>query len=290
MNVASSMAGIVTGTNLSGGDLQFWPYNYSADTSSGVFDWGNQDSGTGNYGSMEIANPNASQMLLSFNAWGGYGGNADLGIGNNTVYQTGTWNLIDNFTDIQLDWTFRTNAAGYAVKTLQVFIQPVPAPGTTNVFAVLGSALTLATSNLVALAGNPANYPLSVTAVSPTSTNGSAVSLSGGTIIYAPVALGPDKFTYTLSDGHGGTAIGMVTVSNTNGLGGQISGIVFTNGVAGMTFTGIPGYQYHVQVSTNLVNWNDVLITNFPAGGVFQFSDTAALMQAAYYRLMWNGN
>jgi sialate O-acetylesterase len=27
MNVASSAAGIVTGTNLSGGNLEFWPYN-----------------------------------------------------------------------------------------------------------------------------------------------------------------------------------------------------------------------------------------------------------------------
>jgi hypothetical protein len=56
-----------------------------------------------------------------------------------------------------------------------------------------------------------------------------------------------------------------------------------------MTFTAISGYQYHVQVSTNLINWNDALITNVPAGGFFQFSDNGAL-QAAYYRLMWNGN
>jgi len=256
-----------------------------------VFDWGNQDSGTGNYGSMEIANPIASQMLLSFNAWGGYGGNADLGVGNNTVYQTGNWNVIDNFTDIQLDWTFRTNAAGYAVKTLQVFIQPVPVPGTTNVVVMLGASTTLAASDLVALAGNPAGYPLSITAVSPTSTNGSTVSLSGGTITYAPVALGPDKFTYTLSDGHGGTATGTVAVvTGTYGSGGQVSGIALTSGAVTLTFTAIPGYKYHVQVSTNLTSWNDVLITNAPAGGVFQFNNNASPMPDAYYRLMWNGN
>jgi hypothetical protein len=291
MNVVSSVAGIVTGTNLSGGNLQFWPYSYSPDTSSGVFDWGNQDSGTGNYGSMEIANPNASQMLLSFNAWGGYGENADLGIGNNIVYQTGTWNLIDNFTDIQLDWTFRANAASYTVKTLQVFIQPVPVPGTTNVVAVLGDSTTLATSNLVALAENPANYPLSITAVSPTSTNGSTVSLSGGTITYTPNALGSDQFTYTLSDGNGGTATGTVTVlTSAYGIGGQVSGISLNGGAVSLTFTGIPGYEYHVQVSTNLTSWNDVLITNAPVGGVFQFNNNASPMPDAYYRLMWNGN
>jgi hypothetical protein len=240
---------------------------------------------------MEIANPNASQMLLSFNAWGGYGGNADLGIGNNTVYQTGNWNVIDNFTDIQLDWTFRANAAGYAVKTLQVLIEPVPVPGATNIVAVLGASTTLAASDLVALAGNPANYPLSVTAVSATSTNGSPVSLSGGTITYTPVALGSDQFTYTLSDGNGGTATGTVTVvTGTYGIGGQVSGIALTGGAVTLTLTGIPGYKYHVQVSTNLTGWNDVLITNAPAGGVFQFNSNASPIPDAYYRLMWNGN
>src|SRR5450756_57603 len=239
---------------------------------------------------MQIANHNASQMLLSFNAWGGFGGNADIGICNNTVYQTGNWDVIDNLTDIQPDWTFRRNAPSYAVKTLQVFIQPVPVPGTTNLLAVLGGSTILAPSNLVALAGNPANYPLSVTAVSATSTNGSAVNLNGGNITYTPVALGPDKFTFTLGDGHGGTANGIVTATNTNGLGGQVSHIAFVNGMASMTFTAIPGYQYHVQVSTNLVSWNDVLITNVPVSGAFQFNDNAASMQAAYYRLMWSGN
>jgi hypothetical protein len=298
MNVASSVAGIVTGTNLIGGNMEFWPYNYSqanalsvAGANAGTYDWGDQNSGNGNFGSMQIANHNASQMLLAFNAWGGFGGNADLGIGNNTVYQTGNWDVIDNLTDIQPDWTFRGNAPSYAVKTLQVYIQPVPVPGTTNVVAVLGASTTLATSDLVALAGNPANYPLSVTAVSPTSTNGSAVSLSGGTITYAPVALGPDKFTYTLNDGHGGTAIGTVTVvTSTYGSGGQVSGIALTGGAVTLTFTGILGYKYHVQVSTNLTSWNDVLITNAPAGGFFQFNNNTSPMPDAYYRLMWNGN
>jgi len=298
MNVASSVAGIVTGTNLNGGNMEFWPYNYSqtnslsvVNASSGVYDWGDQDSSNGNFSSMQIANPNASQMLMSFNAWGGYGGNADLGIGNNTVYQTGNYDTIDNFTDIQLDWTFRANAASYTVKTLQVFIQPVPVPGTTNMIAVLGASTTLAASNLVALAGNPGNYPLSITAVSATSTNGSTVSLSGSNITYTPVALGPDQFTYTLSDGNGGTATGTVTVvTGTYGIGGQVSGIALNGRAVTLTFTGLPSYKYHVQISTNLVNWNDVLITNVPAGGLFQFNAGTAQMQAAYYRLMWNGN
>jgi hypothetical protein len=297
MNVISSVAGIVSGTNLGGGNLEFWPYSYSqnnalgvAQANSGTYDWGDQNSGSGNYGSMQIANHQAAQMLMSFNAWGGYGGNADLGIGNNTVYQTGNYNTIDNFTDIQPDWTFRENAAGYAAKTLQVFIQPVPVPVSTNLVAVLGASATLAASNLVALTANPANYPLSITAASAASTNGSPVSLSAGLITYTPVNLGPDQFTYTLSDGHGGSAIGIVTVSTTNGLGGRIRNLALTNGIPSVTFMAIPGYEYHVQVSTNLINWNDVLTTSAPASGVFQFNNTASPLQVAFYRLLWNGN
>jgi autotransporter-associated beta strand protein len=297
MNVISSVAGIVSGTNLGGGNLEFWPYNYSqnnalgvAQANSGTYDWGDQNSGNGNYGSMQIANHQAAQMLMSFNAWGGYGGNADLGIGNNLVYQTGNYNTIDNFTDIQPDWTFRENAASYAVKTLQVFIQPVPVPRSTNLVAVLGASANLATSNLVALAGNPANYSLSITGVSAASTNGSPVSLGAGIITYTPVAIGPDQFTYTLSDGHGGSAIGAVTVSTINGLGGRVRNIALMNGIPSMTFMAIPGYQYQVQVSTNLINWNGVMTTSAPAGGVFQFNDTAAPLPDAFYRLMWNGN
>jgi hypothetical protein len=57
-----------------------------------------------------------------------------------------------------------------------------------------------------------------------------------------------------------------------------------------MNFSGIPGYKYHVQVSTNLSDWSDALITNVPADGVFQFIDNSPPTPAAYYRLMWNGN
>lgn len=79
-------------------------------------------------------------------------------------------------------------------------------------------------------------------------------------------------------------------VLNAGDANGQASGITVTNGVASITFEGISNYRYHVQVSTNLNNWSDVWITNAPAEGVFQFSDNAAWLQAAYYRLMWNGN
>ena len=152
MNVASSVAGIVTGTNLDGGSLEFWPYNYSEANAAGVpnasdtvFDWGDTAGTSGNYGSMQIANALASQELLCFNGWGGGSAIACLGIGNNPVGSP--------------DWTFAVNAAGYAVKTLQVFVLPVSnnnppvlvgavgETGLTNVVLTFSKALEDAATN-----------------------------------------------------------------------------------------------------------------------------------------------
>lgn len=117
MNVVSSVAGIVTGTNLTGGNLEFWPYNYDGFNAAGVpnasdtdFDWGDNVPYNGNYGSMQVCNGEASQILLAFNRWGGFGGVADVGIGNNTNGNP--------------DYTFAQNASSYTVKTLQVFVMP----------------------------------------------------------------------------------------------------------------------------------------------------------------------
>jgi autotransporter-associated beta strand protein len=121
MNVVSNVAGVVTGTGLAG-NLEFWPTNYSAGNSAGVpgasdsaLDFGDTNGGTGPYGSMQLHQAAALQTVFAFNNWGGYGGNADIGIGNNPG-PTGA-----------PDWTFTGNANGYSVKSLQVLVNAVAA-------------------------------------------------------------------------------------------------------------------------------------------------------------------
>ncbi len=118
MNVLSSVASIINGTNLAGGNLEFWPSNSSPLNSAKVptasdasYDWGDAPT-PGNYGSMQIHNHSASQVLFAFNRWGGVGGIAEVGIGNNGT--TGNY----------LDWTGSQNAAGYTTKMLQIFALP----------------------------------------------------------------------------------------------------------------------------------------------------------------------
>jgi lysophospholipase L1-like esterase len=116
MNVQSSVAKLVAGTNLSGGNLEFWPVNSSPanlasvpNGSAAAYDWGDNPS-PGNYGCMQVHNHAARQVLFAFNRWGGAGGVADLGMGN----RSGNY----------LDWFLAQNADTYLVKTLQVFVLP----------------------------------------------------------------------------------------------------------------------------------------------------------------------
>jgi hypothetical protein len=120
MNVSSNVAGIVTGTGLTGGNIEFWPSSYSASNDNGVpnafggiYDFGDGGASTAaGYGSMQIHNhyvtPTTGQTIIAYNHWGSVGGNSDLGIGNQTVSQK--------------DWTFANNAGSYATKSLYVLV------------------------------------------------------------------------------------------------------------------------------------------------------------------------
>ena len=120
MNVFSPVPGIVNGTALSGGNMEFWPGNYDQINSAAVlngsftaFDWGDRITTSGfGYGSMQLHDNAASQALLAFNHWGAAGGVVDLGIGNRP-----------NTADV--DWTFANNGSSYSIKTLQVLVRPL---------------------------------------------------------------------------------------------------------------------------------------------------------------------
>lgn len=116
LNVYSNVRGIVTGTNLTGGNLELWPNNYGPantanvpNASGEVYDFGDQpaDPPEG-YGSMQIHNHDAQQTLFAVNHWG-EGKGADLGIGNQAAGNK--------------DWTFAANAGTWPVKRLRVLVR-----------------------------------------------------------------------------------------------------------------------------------------------------------------------
>jgi hypothetical protein len=138
LNVASNVAGIVTGTGLTGGNIEFWGGDYSApnalaipNASATLFDFGDTMSTTGGHGSFQVHNHDASQTIFAYNNWGAATGQtAALGIGNNpnagSAGQGGTQ---------APDWTFTASATNHTTRNLYVLVRPGgSASGPTPVF------------------------------------------------------------------------------------------------------------------------------------------------------------
>jgi lysophospholipase L1-like esterase len=180
MNIFSPVPGIVNGTGLSGGNMEFWPGNYDQinsalvpNASSTAFDWGDRITTSGfGYGSMQLHNNAASEVLLAFNNWGagGNGGPVDLGIGNRA-----------NTADV--DWTFANNALSYTIKTLQVLVRPLSDTSPPVVTSVTG----LKDRRSISVAFNEP--------VADSATNLSDYALSGGLNV---LAVSLDQVTRTL--------------------------------------------------------------------------------------------
>ncbi|NNC87866.1 MAG: hypothetical protein HKN82_05325 [Akkermansiaceae bacterium] len=119
MNVASNVAGIVTGNGIATGNIEFWGGNYSTgngigipNADGGTFDFGDTMT-PGGHGSLQVHNHGASQILFAYNNWGSNsGGASEIGIGTNA---TGTGHP---------DWTFNGNAGTYTTRRLYVLARP----------------------------------------------------------------------------------------------------------------------------------------------------------------------
>ncbi len=107
-----------------------------------------------------------------------------------------------------------TNAGLATTAGTATIVDTITAPPVANnvsTSTLEGTALTL---NLLADASDPSGYTLSLASYTNPS-HGTLTSTSAGTLTYTPAAgfLGDDTFTYTVSDGHGGSATGTVTVA-----------------------------------------------------------------------------
>lgn len=116
LNVYSNVKGIVTGTGLDGGNIEFWPDNYGMANSRKVpgasdatYDMGDEPSAPAEgYGCMQVHNHDAKQTLFAVNHWR-MGSKADIGIGNQPKGNP--------------DWTFSENAGAYQAKRLRVLVR-----------------------------------------------------------------------------------------------------------------------------------------------------------------------
>ena len=119
LNVASNVAGVVNGTDLATGNIEFWAGNYSEANALGIpnasataFDFGDTMT-SGGHGCMQIHNYGASQTVFAYNNWGANAGSySEMGIGNNPN------------TAQAPDWTLTTNGNSYTTRNLYAFVRP----------------------------------------------------------------------------------------------------------------------------------------------------------------------
>ena len=118
---------------------------------------------------------------------------------------------------------------------------------------------------------------------------GATIFQGSGLVFYSPASgnNNNDSFSYTVSDGNGGTASGMVTV-NVASVAGAAQSITVIGTTATVHCFGIPGYQYDLQRSDSVDGTYSTVTaagTQTAAGdGRYSFTDSSAPSGGAYYR------
>ncbi len=149
----------------------------------------------------------------------------------------------------------------------------------------------VSTTTLLSNDTDPDSDALSLTGVSGTTTNGGTIYLAGSWIHYVPAAgfTNVDAFTYTVSDGQGGTATGTVTVNvktDDNISANRIGSIqVLGPSHYRIVFGGIPGRTYTIQYTDSLMlppTWQTLDTATASATGIITFDDLSASPMRLY--------
>ena len=261
MNVFSNVAGLTTGTGLTG-QIEFWPTNYNAintgavpGASDSVYDIGDQPT-PGSYGSMQVHNIGAAQTVFALNNWGatsGTQGNVDLGIGNDPAPVTGGQ-----------DWTFHHNAGDYTIKTLQVLVQTT---GDTTKPTITSAAATFGRSQVIVRFSEP------IAASTVTSQN---FSLDGGVeILGLSLAANQSDVVLTTTAQPVGTPL-TLTVSNIRDTSANANTILPGTSIAVSSPTLPPEVVANVGAASN--GYQLVASIEIPATGNFNASNSAYLV------------
>jgi len=279
MDVLSNVNGIVTGTGMTGGNIEFWPTNYSnpnganvpnADANGAVYDFGDTRTLSGTFGCMQVHNHDASaqQTLFAINDWGADGATLDVGIGNSPVTTSP-------------DWTFAANAGSYTKRTLHVLVLPGPNPSIDpNIVARVPEAANYqlvytqnipATGNLTSGTGFAPYTIDNHNAVGPFSRIAYYMELEGTNL-----PTGANRYVWVSMDAFT-TNAGRIGIPN------LASGAVFQQNVANMNvFSNVPSIVTGTGITTGNIefwptNYDGVNAANVPGanGSNFDFGDRA---------------
>jgi hypothetical protein len=153
-----------------------------------------------------------------------------------------------------------------------------------------GRAARIPLAKLLANDSDPDGDSLQVITVSPTSARGASVRLTSSNVTYQALlgVTGTDVFSYTVTDGQGGTATAAV-VMLLRGVNepsqNLVGGLVLTPHGVLVRFAGIPGRTYVIQRTPDLQTpWTTLGYSTVPTDGIGEFEDTAPPPGQAFYR------
>ena len=152
---------------------------------------------------------------------------------------------------------------------------PVTRPAT--YYRLVGYPLTIVITNLATNWNDVDGDSMVLTNVSSPSTNGGTVTCDSTNVYYHDINNVTDQFGYTISDGQGGTASGVVTVLMAQQA--VSGGSVNSDGSVTLSFSGIPGNVYWVEATTDLtppVVWMTIGTNTAGTNGLWQFTDPQA--------------
>lgn len=155
--------------------------------------------------------------------------------------------------------------------------------------AVLQIPFTILTANAADADGDS----LELAGITMTTTNGITLTTNGTSIFYSNRVSVTDQFSYTLSDGRGGSATGVVNIVNIGSSpAAEFAGTpVADSASVHLHFSATPGWTYYLERSTNLPVWVTIWTNIAPASGRLDFTDDFHDLDgppaAAFYRLRW---
>ncbi|MCX7872391.1 MAG: lamin tail domain-containing protein [Verrucomicrobiae bacterium] len=174
-----------------------------------------------------------------------------------------------------------------AVAKLTVISVQLPSPGVDYITAIKNQPVSIPVAYLLANDRDYNGSTLSIVGVSATSTNGGYVSLVGNSVIYTPPAnkTGFDEFFYTVQNGYGLQAMGVVSI--TVGLTENYNkvGLKNSNGRVEIQFEGLPGMTYEILRSRDLKSWELIMTLQAGNDGIIRFTETDQPSDRAYYRV-----
>jgi hypothetical protein len=136
---------------------------------------------------------------------------------------------------------------------------------------------------------DPNGDPLIFMSFSEMTTNGAALVRSGTNVLYAPLSgfTGTDSFSYTVSDGNGGTSTANVLVTVWDAKDpavSRINQILSMDSEVVLEVFGVPGLVYTIERSVDLKSWQVIASITAPPSGTIYFTDPSPSLRQAFYR------